>query len=196
MKLKNLTVLGLIITGIIFLIIVYAQGPPPPPAPFVGTVFVNNTPADGAVVYVYNVSGGSETLCGSDSTTMVGDDAWFTDLQCDYGVDKSISFKVQPAGESTSYPAEVNGADTIIGTQDTQTVYIEAYTGTGSPPTSCEINADCTLCSNWRAKEGKDTHVACTSPGDEGCVRNSGGGDAPPYDQACCGGKVRGISIF
>jgi len=192
MKQKNLTILGATISVIImFLIIVYAQLGPP--APFIGTVTVNDTAAAGAVVYAYNTSGGAETLCGeSDPTFMIGEDAWFTELGCTGGVDETIKFKVKPAGEATQY----DSGTTVTGSEDTQIVYLSVYTGSGSPPTTCEINApDCTYCdsegSGWKTKDS--SHGDCSEPY-EGCVL-----DREPdgiYDWACCGDTVRRISTF
>jgi len=76
----------------------------------------------------------------------------------------------------------------------TQTPYIKAYTGSGSPLTERDINANCSLCagtgSDWKEKEksrGYSSPYNNRVPDKD--LDNT-------YDLACCGGKVHGISIF
>lgn len=193
MKGRNIIVLGsaLMIVAIL-LIMVYAQ--PVIYPVFWGKVTLDGSPEIGGVVKAYVNVGGTYELRAQMTAVESDGEAWYSfnipGTADDEG--RAIRLNVTPSGGgSDSY---LGGTDTY-NSGDSTLLHLNAFT-TGGQPTGCNLGAACNECINWCAKEGSGTHAVCTSPGNEGCVLNSGGGNAPPYNWACCGGIISQISVF
>lgn len=190
---RNILALGSLLVLIILLLVVYAQGPPTV-SNFWGNVTVDGSPAINSVITAYvEVSPGEYEYRAQTTAVESEGETWYMfDVPGTSEDDgKTIALNVTPSGDTNSY---LGGTGTYA---SWESVLVHLNASTGQPTTSCALGAACAECDNWRVREGPaGTTAECTSPGYEGCVRNSGGVTAPPYDWACCAGIITEISTF
>lgn len=175
MKRRDIILLVLPVTIVVGIIIITISQEPP--SGFWGNAYIGGTPAPvGAVVsaVIGSVECGSYTLDTAGVYGLVVAPA-STNPGC--GTEgATVTFKING---NTATPAGIWHSGT--------NQYLDINAGT--PPATCSLGADCTLCTDWVS--ATSPHGAPGSCTGNGCVRNSGVGY---YNQACCGGKVSSIT--